>query len=73
MICALLLLRATGASWVPFLAIPGVIAGFSLSVSIIVSGAAGLLAKRLRPILSARRTRAGISLTSPPLLSPLRR
>jgi hypothetical protein len=57
--CVVLLLRATGASWVPFIAIPGVLAGFLLSVWVIVSGVAGLFSMRHRPIRSSKRTLGG--------------
>ena len=69
MICALLLLRATGASWVPFLAIPGVLAGLSFSILLTLSGFAGLLARRLRSIAHTRRMRAPLSVTISPVLS----
>lgn len=69
MICALFLLRATGASWVPFLAIPGVLAGLSLSILITLSGLAGLLSPRLRSIAKTRRMRSPASLTISPVLS----
>ena len=73
MICALLLLRATGASWIPFLAIPGVIAGLSFSIFLIISGVAGLLAPRVRLITRSRRTQDPIALTNSPFLTALRR
>ena len=73
MICALLLLRATGASWVPFLAIPGVIAGLSFSALMMLSGLAGLFSTRLRSIVNNRRMPSPVSLTISPFLSALRR
>jgi len=38
-----LLLRHTGAKWVPILAIPGVIAGMGASVCLILSGIKGII------------------------------
>jgi hypothetical protein len=73
MICALLLLRATGASWIPFLAIPGVLAGLSFSILLTLSGLAGLFSTRLRSIANASRMRSPVRVTISPFVSALRR
>ena len=41
-----LLLRHAGDKWVPFIAIPGVLAGATLSVLLIVSGIKGAISRR---------------------------
>ena len=73
MFICVLLLRATGASWVPFLAVPGVIAGLSLSILMVVAGVTGLLARQRRPIAITQRTRTLVQFTSSPILNVLRR
>lgn len=67
MFCALLLLRATGASWVPFIAAPMVLAGLVFSFGMIISGLAGLLGSRNRSIVRTERTRSQISFMGMPI------
>jgi hypothetical protein len=52
--CFLLLRHAAGGRWIPFFAIPLVIAGGAASISLMLSGVKGLLAARHQPDRRAR-------------------
>jgi len=72
----LMLLRMNPASPAPFFAIPVVIAGLALSVMMIVSGVAGLIASPRCSVVRGRRARPLVSFSGSSRflsLSPFRR